>query len=43
MEEEFFEKHLDAMHHNDPIAEQVNALGGQQTVHRHKGKAIIRR
>jgi len=43
MEEEFFEKHPDAPHHDDPIAEQVNALGGRQTVHRRKGKAIIRR
>src|SRR5258706_14351610 len=43
MEEEFFEKHLDTPHHADPIAEQVNALGRRQTVHRCKGKAIIRR
>ena len=43
MEEEFYERHPDAPHHDDPITERVNALGGRQTVHRRKGKAVIRR
>ena len=42
MEEDFYERHPDAPHHDDPISEQVNALGRWQTVHRCKGKASIR-
>ena len=42
MEEDFYEKHPDAPHHDDLISECINALGGRQTVHRCKGKAVIR-
>ena len=28
MEQEFYERHLEAPHHDNPIEQQVNALGG---------------
>ena len=43
MEEDFYEKHPDAPHHDDPVGERKNALGKRQTVHRRKGKSVIRR
>ena len=42
MEEDFYERHPNAPHHDDPVGERINALGGQQTVHRRKGKAPIK-
>jgi len=42
MEQEFFERHPEAPHHDDPVTEWMNTLGGRQTVHRCKGKAPIK-
>ena len=42
MEVEYYERHPDAPHHDDPVSERVNTLGVQQTAHRRKGKAPIR-
>jgi len=42
MEEDFYKKHPEAPHHDDPVGERKNALGKRQMVHRRKGKATIR-
>jgi len=41
MEEDFYEKHPDAPHHDDLVGKWKNALGERQTVHRRKGKSVI--
>ena len=42
MEQEFYDRHPNAPHHDDLVSERVNALGVQQTAHRRKGKAPVR-
>jgi hypothetical protein len=41
MEQEFYNRHPGAPHHDDPITDRVDALVERRTLHRHKGKALI--
>jgi hypothetical protein len=42
MEQEFYNRHPGAPHHDNLVTDRVDALVGRRTLHRHKGKPPVR-